>query len=74
MLVRFFLDLSPFEFEILRRRLANPHMTMKQLQKDLQLRSDKQVYEFFRRKCEKFPLMSEIFYIAGRKGQEGQET
>ena len=29
MLVRFFLDLSPFEFEILRRRLANPHMTMK---------------------------------------------
>lgn len=59
---------------ILRRRLANPHMTMKQIQKDLQLRSDKRVYDFFHRKCEKFPMMSEISYIAGRKGQEGQGT
>ncbi len=38
------------------------------------LRSDKRVYDFFHRKCEKFPMMSEISYIAGRKGQEGQET
>ena len=57
---------------ILRRRLANPHMTMKQLQKDLQLRSDKRVYDFFHRKCEKFPMVSEFFYIAGKKSKKNE--
>lgn len=70
MLVRFFLDLSPFEFEILRCRLANPRMTIKQLQEDLQLRSKRRVYDFFHRKCEKFPMMSEIFYINQQVSQE----
>lgn len=58
---------------ILRRRLANPHMTMKQIQKDLQLRSDKRVYDFFHRKCEKFPMMSEISSLRGEKDRKDRK-
>ena len=69
-LIRFFLDLSPFEFEILRRRLENPHMTMKELQQDLHMQNNRRFYDFFNRKCKEFPMLSEIFYVAGRKSKK----
>ncbi len=66
-LVRFFLDLSPFEFEILRRRLANPHMTMRQLRDELRMTSDRRMRDFFKKKCAEFPLLSEVLFISQRQ-------
>ncbi len=61
-LTRFFIELTPREFMILKFRILYPAMPVAEVARQLRMTSGKAIYDFFGEICRKYPALNDLLY------------